>query len=118
MPTPALAVETYFEAWKTQDASLLSGILAPEVDVVGPLGHLHGAAVYEQALGHIFSLTRSIDVVKQWTEDGDTLTWFDLHHTNSPDSTPVANWVHVENGLITRVRITFDARAVFEKDNA
>ncbi|GMA19205.1 nuclear transport factor 2 family protein [Arsenicicoccus piscis] len=117
MSAPSESVDRYFEAWSTRDSSLLRGILAPDVDVIGPLGHISGAAKYEQALGHIFSITRGIDVVKQWTECGDTLTWFDLHHANSPDSTPVANWVHVENGLITRVRITFDARAVFGKDN-
>lgn len=78
----------------------------------GPLGQLDGAAVYEQALGHIFGLTRSIGIVKQWIDGPDTLTWFDLHHTHGPTPLPVANWVRVEGGLITRVRIAFDARQI------
>ncbi|KQB84377.1 nuclear transport factor 2 family protein [Corynebacterium oculi] len=109
-------VEMYFRAWGERDSSLLRGILHPDVDVVGPLGVIRGSDEYVQALGHISSITRKIDVIKRWNDGGDVLTWFDLYHTYGDEGSPVANWVHVENGLINRVRITFDAHAVFGKE--
>jgi hypothetical protein len=39
------------------------------------------------------------------------LTWFDLHTTVTPPA-PTANWQHIENGLIMRIRVTFDPRAL------
>ena len=40
----------------------------------------------------------------------DVLTWFDLHITVAPR--PTANWLPTEDGKITRIRVTFDPRAV------
>lgn len=111
MTRPAVA-ETYFKAWKTRNPALLKGLFSPDVAVTGPLGHIDGAERYEHALAQIFKITNDITIVKRWTEDGDVLTWFDLHHTRGEATVPVANWLHVENGLITRVRIAFDARQI------
>ena len=51
-------------------------------------------------------------VVQHVFVDGpDVLTWFDLHTTVAPPA-PTANWQHIENGKITRIRVTFDPRAL------
>jgi hypothetical protein len=39
------------------------------------------------------------------------LTWFDLHTVVAPPA-PTANWQHVEDGRITRIRVAFDPRAL------
>ncbi len=39
----------------------------------------------------------------------DVLTWFDLHTSVAPPA-PTANWSHVEDGRITTIQVTFDAR--------
>jgi hypothetical protein len=50
--------------------------------------------------------------VRRMVVDGaDAITWFDLH-TTVAEPMPVANWSHVENGEITRVRVTFDPRGL------
>ncbi len=36
---------------------------------------------------------------------------FDLA-TSVADTVPVANWMHVEDGMITRIRVAFDARGI------
>ncbi len=46
---------------------------------------------------------------KVWVDGGDVLTWFDVHTTEGVLS-PVANFSHVEDGRITRIRVTFDPR--------
>jgi len=50
-----------------------------------------------------------IVIHKTFVDGPDVLTWFDLHTTIAPPS-PTANWSHVEDGKITRIRVTFDAR--------
>ncbi len=41
------------------------------------------------------------------------MTWFDLV-TATTRPIPTANWSHVEDGLITCIRVTFDPRPLFE----
>jgi hypothetical protein len=51
----------------------------------------------------------TLPLQKVFVDGPDVLTWFDLHTTvASPVS--VANWLHVENGKITPLRVAFDAR--------
>ena len=39
----------------------------------------------------------------------DAITWFDLV-TDVADPVPTANWSHVEDGVITTIRVAFDPR--------
>jgi hypothetical protein len=54
-------------------------------------------------------ITSAIDVRKTFVDGPDVLTWYDLRTTvASPVSE--ANWLHVEDGKITSLRVAFDAR--------
>ena len=44
-----------------------------------------------------------------FVDGSDVLTWFDLHITLAPR--PTANWLPIEDGKTTRIRVTFDPRA-------
>jgi hypothetical protein len=39
------------------------------------------------------------------------ITWFDLH-TTVAEPAPTANWMRVEDGLITEIRVAFDPRGI------
>jgi hypothetical protein len=39
----------------------------------------------------------------------DVLTWFELHTAAAPPC-PVANWSHVDNGKVDRIRVAFEPR--------
>lgn len=107
--TDALAVaEAYFDAWSRNRPADLRTVLAADVVVHGPLGRIDGATRYEQSLGRIFTITRALAIRKRWVDGGDVLTWFDLHPHSAADPFPVASWLHIENGRITHVRVTFD----------
>ena len=41
----------------------------------------------------------------------DVLTWFDIY-TEQAGPMPTANWSHVEDGKVTRIRATFDPRPI------
>ena len=45
-------------------------------------------------------------------EGADAMTWFDLITARTPPI-PTVNWSHVEDGLITQIRVTFDPRPLF-----
>ncbi|MDW6062353.1 hypothetical protein SAZ11_35445 [Streptomyces sp. FXJ1.4098] len=56
-------------------------------------------------------------IVKQWVDGPDVLTWFDLH-ANDEEPVPAVNWLRVEGGRITRVRVAFDPRPILPSDAA
>ena len=62
-----------------------------------------------KGIEYMSGITSEIDVQKVFVDGPDVLTWYDLHTTvASPIS--VANWLHVEDGKITSLRVAFDAR--------
>ncbi|MEU4118264.1 nuclear transport factor 2 family protein [Kitasatospora sp. NPDC028055] len=109
--------ETYFTAWEAGDFDTIRGLLAEDVDFVGPLGK---AAGIDQALGGLRGLGQvleKIDVKVRVVEGDEVITWFELNTSIAPTA-PTANWMHVEDGKIARIRVTFDPREVlagFEK---
>jgi hypothetical protein len=52
-----------------------------------------------------------IDVQKVFSAGSDVLTWYDMA-TSVADPVPVANWMHIEDGKITRIRVAFDPRGI------
>jgi hypothetical protein len=48
-------------------------------------------------------------VIHRWVDGPDVLTWFELR-TATAGPMAIVNWTHVEDGRITRIRVTFDPR--------
>jgi ketosteroid isomerase-like protein len=105
----AKVVRSYFNAWKANDFATLRSVLADDVHFVGPLGRADNADDYRQGIEGLSQIKADIVIHKTFVDGPDVLTWFDLRTTVAPP-TPVANWSHVENGKVTMVRVTFDAR--------
>jgi hypothetical protein len=109
------AATTYFDAWRARDFERLRTVLAPDVDFVGVLGTATGA---DECIAGLRGMAESImtDLVLQArvAEGADAMTWFDLITASTPPI-PTVNWSHVENGLITRIRVTFDPRPLMAK---
>ncbi len=57
----------------------------------------------------MFAITREVDVIHRWVDGSDVLTWFELW-TATAGPMAIVNWSHVEDGRITRIRVTFDPR--------
>ncbi|MEE1789102.1 nuclear transport factor 2 family protein [Streptomyces sp. SP17BM10] len=105
--------ETYFTAWEAGDFEAIRELLAQDVDFVGALGTASGI---EEALGGLKGLGRvleKIDVQVRVAEGDDVITWYDLHTSIAP-AAPTVNWMHMENGKIARIRVTFDPRGLLE----
>jgi len=100
---------TYFSSWKSGDFGTFRSVLADDVTFDGPLGHADGADACAQSLQRLSRIVTDIVVQHRFADGPDVLTWYDLHTSVAPPC-PRANWSHVENGKITRIRVTFDPR--------
>jgi ketosteroid isomerase-like protein len=106
---PTTIAETYFTSWRAGDLETLRSVLADDVTFVGPLATLDNGDDCARSLGKLAESTTDITVRHRFVDGDDVLTWFDLR-VNDLAATPVANWMHVEGGRITSIRVTFDPR--------
>ncbi|PPK66312.1 nuclear transport factor 2 family protein [Actinokineospora auranticolor] len=107
--TPRAAVETYFDAWRERDFARFRSVLADDVTFRGPLGTADNADEARAGIEGLSKIVTGIDVVHRFVDGPDVLTWFELRTADAPP-VPTANWSHVVDGLITRIRVTFDPR--------
>ena len=107
----AVAAATYFDAWLAKDFARLRSVLADDVDFAGPLGQVKGADGCLRGLQGLSAIMTGIQVQQIFTAGSEVLTWYDMA-TTVADPVPVANWMHVEDGKITRIRVAFDPRGI------
>jgi ketosteroid isomerase-like protein len=105
------AAETYFAAWQARDFGRLRSVLHDGATFRGPLGAANSGDECLEGLRGMAQMLTKINVLKVFVDGPDVLTWYDLHTTQAPP-TPTANWMHVEDGKITRIRVTFDPREI------
>ena len=101
----------YFTAWQTRDEQALAEILAEDVTFRGPLGTANGRTECIAGLIGMLGIVTAIKVQARVANDHDVITWFDLH-TRAAAPAPTANWSHVEDGQIARIRVAFDPRGI------
>jgi hypothetical protein len=106
---PRAIADAYFESWRTNDWTRLRSLLADDATFSGPLANIEGADALVEGLKGLARITTDIVVRKRFVDGPDVLTWFDLH-TSVASPAPTANWSHVEDGRITAIQVTFDAR--------
>jgi ketosteroid isomerase-like protein len=107
--SPRGVASAYFDAWKANDIERVRPLLHTDVDFVGALGKTQGVAETLSGLGGMFAMTRQVEVIHRWVDGPDVLTWFELW-TAAAGPMAIVNWSHVEDGRITRIRVTFDPR--------
>jgi ketosteroid isomerase-like protein len=100
---------TYFSSWQAKDFETFRSLLADDVVFDGPLGHVEGADACTESLQRLAQIVTDIVIQHRFADGPDVLTWYDLHTSVAPPC-PTANWSHVEDGKITRIRVTFDPR--------
>ena len=111
MTDAAAAAATYFDAWAQRDFGRLRSVLADDVDFTGPLGHVKGGDDCRNGLEGLSGILTGIEIRKVFTDGADVLTWYDMS-TSVAEPVPVANWMHIEDGKISQIRVAFDPRGV------
>ena len=107
----AQAAGVYFDAWQAGDFARLRAVLADDVEFAGPLGQVTGGDACLRGLEGLSRIITGIDVRKVFTDGPDVLTWYDMA-TSVAEPVPVANWMQVREGKITRIRVAFDPRGI------
>jgi limonene-1,2-epoxide hydrolase len=111
--SPAEVAAAYFLAWDTNDIERVRPLLHADVDFAGALGATHGVEETLHGLAGMFAMTKQVTVIRRWADGQDVITWFELR-TATAGPLPVVNWSQVEDGLITRIRVTFDPRPLLQ----
>lgn len=102
---------TYFSSWKAHDFDTFRSQLADDVEFTGPMGRAHGADECVQGIEGMSKMVTDMVIKKVFVDGPDVLTWYDLH-TADADPIPTANWIHAEDGKITRIEVAFDPRSI------
>ena len=105
----AKVATTYFDAWKVNDFDTMRSLVAEDVMFEGPLATLEGAEDYIKGIQGLSQVISEIVIQKLFVDGQDVLTWYEMH-TTVASPVAVANWLHVEEGKITELRVAFDAR--------
>lgn len=101
--------EAYFQAWKDKNFEKLRSIIADGATFRGPLGTADSGEECIAGLQGMSRMMTDVVVLKRWVDGSEVITWFELHTHDAPP-VPTVNWSHVEDGKITRIRVTFDPR--------
>ena len=112
--TPKDLATTYFDAWQSADWVRLRGILADDATFAGPMGTAEGGDACVAGLQGLAKMTTGIEIHAMVADDEDAITWYDLQTEEA--SLPTANWSHVEDGKISRIRAAFDPRPILPPD--
>jgi ketosteroid isomerase-like protein len=99
----------YFAAWRDRDFDALRSLLADDVHFTGPLAEIDNADDCVAGLRRMSEIVTDIEIEKVFVDGPGVLTWFTLHTSVAPPLA-TANWSHVRDGRIDRIRVAFDAR--------
>ena len=106
---PAKVASAYFDAWKVNDFDTMRSLVDDDIAFIGPLAQLEGAQDYMEGSKGMSRIKSDIVIRKTFVDGPDVLTWYELY-TTVASPVPVANWLHIEDGKITSLRVAFDAR--------
>jgi hypothetical protein len=110
---PATAAQTYFAAWADKDFDRLRSVLSDDATFRGPLGKADSGDDCLEGLRRMAEMITKLNVLKSFVNGPDVVTWFDLY-VSDEIPIPTANWMHVEDGKIARIRVTFDPREILK----
>jgi hypothetical protein len=105
----AKVATAYFDTWKVNDFDTMRSLVDDDITFAGPLAQLEGAQDYMEGIKGMSRIKSDIVIRKTFVDGPDVLTWYELH-TTVASPVPVANWLHIEDGKITSLRVAFDAR--------
>lgn len=103
------AVETYFRTWRERDFAAFRANLAADVTFEGPMATVEGDEACAAGVEGMSQALDDVVVTKVFVDGDDAITWFELQ-AKGGEVLPVANWSHVTDGKVDRIRVVFDPR--------
>jgi ketosteroid isomerase-like protein len=99
----------YFSSWMNLDFDAFRALLADEVTFAGSMATARGVDDCVQGVRKLRDIITGLPISRVFVDGDDAITWYEMHTTAAPPI-PVANWIHVTDGLITEIRAVFDPR--------
>lgn len=106
---------SYFTSWKAHDFETLRALFSEDITFVGALGVANGIDENIMGIQGLTTIMTDIVIQHMWADEFDVITWYELHTTQASSPLAVVNWMHIENGKITQIRVTFDPRPLLDK---
>lgn len=101
---------SYFKLWKANDFASMRSLFSDDVTFIGAMGEAHGADECINGLRGLSTIVTDIVILHMWADEADVITWYELHTAKTEKPLSVVNWSHIDQGLITKIRVTFDPR--------
>ncbi|GIG65283.1 nuclear transport factor 2 family protein [Phytomonospora endophytica] len=102
----------YHHAWTGGDFEDAMAFIADDIVCLGPAGRVEGAAAFRDFMGPFSKIATKVELRAAFGDDTNAVVVYDTDTVPVKDA-PGAEWVTVEDGRITRMRIIFD-RLPFE----
>jgi hypothetical protein len=107
--SPALATAlAYHKAWTSHDFELAMTYIADDIVCDAPPGRLEGATAFRDFMGPFVQILREATMIAAFGDDTTALVMYDTKTIPVADA-PSAEFVIVDDGKITRMRIIFDS---------
>lgn len=108
-------VEAYYKAMESKDLSGMARCLHSNVRFLGPLAEITGKDIILEAVSGLFPLFKNIVIRAKCSSDNQVMFAYDLNCVEPMGTLRVAALMTLEEDLITRIELFFDARPFFEK---
>ncbi|GAB3280963.1 nuclear transport factor 2 family protein [Kineosporia babensis] len=97
----------YFEAWTTGDVDTALKYVAPDVLALTPNGRIEGAEAFRGFVGNFTSRITRIELLKLVADDESAVLFYESD-TDASQGALAAEYLTVQDGLITVARYAFD----------
>lgn len=108
-------VEAYYKAMNNKDRAGMAQYVHPDVHFLGPLAELTGRDIVLEGVERLFPLFENIVIRAKVGSDTQVMFAYDLNCEDPIGTLRVAALMILEEALITRIELFFDARPFFEK---
>ena len=102
--------ESYFDLWKARDFAGLRPLFSEDVIFIGALAEAYGIEECLKGMQGLANIMTDIVIQHIWSDESEIITWYELHTSQTSKPLTVANWMHIENNKISKIRVVFDPR--------
>lgn len=107
----------YYTEMSQKNMAGLEKYLHADVHFKGPLAEVHGKAAMLEAAVKFISLFKTLEMRTLCHSENQVMVVYDVDFPEPIGATPTAALLDVHNGLITKIELFFDARALENKRN-
>lgn len=107
--------EAYYKAMEEKDMIRVGSYLHPDVICIGPLAEVKGKSAVLAAAKGFSSFLKKITIRSKFSSETQAMLAYDMDCQEPIGQFPAATLMTLQNGLITKLELFYDARPFEEK---